>query len=133
MGAQSHERGSLYRAELVYPVRPSDMQYQRNFTKCNHWCFSSLIALASKCRFKLLTCIKQPCEFSCLVTSYLVVLQNSVALLNSSSFCFSSSANNIGSPSLIGGLAVSFRPRTQSDLSEEPFRLIDLHGDIWLV
>lgn len=50
--------------------------------------FSSLIASASKCKLKLLTCIKQLCEFSCLVTSYLVVLQNSAALLNSFSFCF---------------------------------------------
>lgn len=56
-------------------------------------------------------------EFSCLITSYSVVLQNSSALLNSSSFCFSLFRQP--------WLTVGIRPLAWSHLSEKPLRLLD--------
>ena len=59
------------------------------------------------------------------MTSYSVVLQNSAALLNSSSFCFSLFRQP--------WLAVDIRPLARSHLSEKSFGLTDVTGDFWLV
>lgn len=54
-----------------------------------------------------------------------MVLQNSAALLNSSSFCFSLFRQP--------WLAVDIRPLPRSHLSEKSLGLTDVTGDFWLV
>lgn len=81
-------------------------------SKCG---FFSLIALASKCR-RNLTCINA-IRWIQLPNNHSVVLQNSSALLNSSSFCFSLFRQP--------WLTVGIRPLAWSHLSEKPLRLLD--------
>ena len=88
MGAQSQQRWSLYRTELVHHkettwcARPEEYKY---VSRCGFLAWLLWPPNADSIWFAK----TQLGGFICLITSCSVVLQNSAALLNFSSFCFS--------------------------------------------